>query len=151
MPEERSRLPAFARGDIADLDISRPWSPDEVTVLMQRVVVKLEAETSQLKVQGELAAQAKRDAEILTSQWMLIAKTERPDLKSDAMREAWILQDTETGVAEAQFEADRAERLYKDQSTVVRAIQHQGEQLRSMISRHTHLEKTWHPVRDGPN
>jgi hypothetical protein len=147
MPEERSRLPQFARGDIAELDISRPWSPDEVTVLMQRVVVKLEAETSQLKVQGELAAQAKRDYEILSSQWMLVAKTERPDLKSDGMREAWILQDTETGVAAARFEADRAERLYKDQSTVVRAIQHRARS--SRCSRHT-LEKTWHPVRERP-
>lgn len=151
MSEERSHLRDFARGDISKLDLERPWSPDEVTVLMQRVVVKLEVEVEKLKALGEMAAQNKRTYEVAFSQWMLLAKVERPDLRSDAMRESWILQDTDTGVVDARFEADRAERLYKDQLQVVRAIQHQGDQLRSMLSRHKDMERTWHPGRDQPS
>lgn len=141
-------LADFGRGDIAQLDLTRPWSPDEVVVLMQRIVVKLEVETATLKMLAEKAAEAKRDYDVLYSQWMLIAKTDRPDLKSDAIRESWFMQDPETGVASAKFEADRSERAHRDHSTVVRAIQHQGEQLRSLISRHTHMEKVWNPRRD---
>lgn len=143
-----SDLRTFARSDFADLPLDQPWSPDEVTLLMQRVVVKLESEVATLKTLGTLAAEARRDAETLEAQWMLIAKRDRPELKSDTMRRSWALQDPETGLASAVFQADRAERLYKDHAVVVRSVQHQGEQLRSLLSRHKDLERTWHPGRD---
>lgn len=137
------RLRSFATEDLTELDLSRPWSGDEVALLMQRVVVAIEAETASLKVLAEKAAEAKYEVERLEARWMLTAKVERPDLTSNEMRRSWFLGDDDTGVGQARFEATRAESAYKDQAMVLRNLQHQGDLLRSLLSRHKAMEEQW--------
>lgn len=64
--------------------------------------------------------------------YLLIAKVEHPDLKSDAMREAWMMDQVEE-TAQLQLAADLAESLYKDQTMRCRMMMAQAEMLRSMM------------------
>lgn len=116
----------------ADIDTVRNWSDVEcsrgMAVLMERMDEAVDLLTALGQDKDEKAAAlAKHKAH-----WMLYAKVERVDLKSDTMREAWVMDQVE-GTGEVQLAADLAESLYKDQTMRIRAMFVQADLLRSMM------------------
>lgn len=117
------------RADFAEI---RNWSDIEcaraMALLMDRMDEAVDLLTALGADKDEKAAEyAKHKAH-----WMLYAKVERQDLKSDPMREAWVMDQVE-GTYELYLAAELAESLYKDQTMRIRAMFVQADLLRSMM------------------
>lgn len=120
---------------------AQPWSPVEVMSAMQGTIQELENAVATLKALGVAAAQKSRDYKVGRSHWMLHAKVNLGDLKSDTMREAWVYENTDVPVLE--MERDIAEHAYKDQQSVVRSLQSQADLLRSMKRGFEDMADSW--------
>lgn len=115
-----------------DDEISRPLSDLELMPKMQQLYHRIEDELDVMKALGQKRAHARDDLNRARAHFWLIAKQEHPDLKSDKMREAWVIDQTE--VADLMLACDLAETIYDDQRATVRALQSNVDLLRSMVA-----------------
>ena len=115
-----------------DFRSQRPWSDIEVAQAMALLMERMDHTIAELIAFGQRKAESANALARHRAHHMLVAKTEHPDLKSDAMREAWII-DSVPGTYELMLEADLAETLYKDKTMQVRLMQSEADTLRSMM------------------
>ena len=115
-----------------DFQNHRPWSDLEVAQAMSVLMDRMDQAIAELITHGDNKAQTANNLAKHRAHYMLIAKTNHPDLKSDAMRESWMI-DQVPETADLMLEADLAETLYKDKTMQVRLLQSQADTLRSMM------------------
>jgi spore coat polysaccharide biosynthesis protein SpsF (cytidylyltransferase family) len=112
-------------------DLTRPWSEDECLVELQTIKARIENEILTLKALGQ-ARTTKADAyERAHAREFLRAKFDRTDLTSNELREAWVIDQTD--VWDLHLESEKAETIYQDQRTTIRALQSIIDALRSML------------------
>lgn len=115
-----------------DFVANRPWSDIECSQAMSHLMDQMDDAIATLKALGVQKAESQSALDRHRAHWMLVAKVDRPDLKSDAMREAWMIDQVD-GTPELMLANDLNETLYKDQIAHIRAMQSQSEMLRSMM------------------
>lgn len=141
-------------GDTGQVDretgeiITRPWSENEVAAEMGRVEQALEDDIATLKALGSQKARAQSVLDRERARALLICKTDHKDMSSDALRQAWIIdqyRDAEGNaiVADLMLENDLASTLYWDQSATVKARQAQADILRSMLRSARDHTESW--------
>lgn len=118
-------------------DTARPWSPEEVEVGMATVSEQIEAGVAAYRVLGETAAQAKHDAELEESKLLLLAAAAHPELRTDALRKAWVHQQ----IAELQLAAVIADHQVKSQAKVLAGLEYQADLLRSAGRSHRDMRE----------
>lgn len=111
--------------------MDRPWSPVEVEIKMAEVIEALENAVATQKALGEAARRASNAAKLEESK-MLLASRNDVNLKTDTLRKAWVF----TEIADLVLAADIAEVQYDAQKNVVRALQSEGDLLRSLGRSH---------------
>lgn len=125
-----------------DFQQVRPWSEIEVAQAMTVMLDRLDDAISTLKALGVQKAESQSALDSHQAHWMLVAKVDHPDLKSDAMRSAWMIDQVD-GTSELMLANDLNETLYKDQIAHIRAMQSQSEMLRSMMRSARDSVESW--------
>lgn len=74
-------------------DTARPWSPEEVELGMAAVAEEIEDALAMVKSLGEEAAHKRVQYEVEESKLMLMS-VNQPELKTEALRKAWVTQQT---------------------------------------------------------
>lgn len=112
-------------------EAQRPWSEIEVLAQLSKAVERLDEEISKLKSFG-VAKSQKRDAfDRAEARELLRVQFDHPELKNQDMRKAWVIDQTD--VWDLKLEHEKAETLYEDQRTTIRAYQATIDALRSML------------------
>lgn len=118
---------------IMDTDpLERPWSDLELLPMMGKLFRKIEGELDTLKVLGQKRAQARDDLNKAKAEAWLRCKQTQPDMSSDKLREAWVIN--QTNVGDLMLQADLAETIYDDQRATIRALESLVDMLRSMVA-----------------
>lgn len=99
---------------------------------MAHLMDQMDDAIATLKALGVQKAESQSALDRHNAHYMLVAKVEHGDLKSDAMRTAWMIDQVD-GTPELMLANDLNETLYKDQIAHIRAMQSQSEMLRSMM------------------
>lgn len=110
---------------------SRPWSEEELLAEMQRVNDALDEDIATLVALGTAKAQAQSDLDKTRARELLICYRDRPEMKTDALRQAFIVD--QTSVGDLMLAADLAATLYWDQAATIKARMSQIDLLRSMM------------------
>ena len=110
----------------------KEWSDVDCSRAMALLMERMDEAVDLLTALGTQKDQTANALAKHRSHWMLYAKVERDDLKSDTMREAWMIDQCE-GTEELMLQADLSESLYKDQTMRCRMMMSQAEMLRSML------------------
>ncbi len=110
----------------------RPWSEIEVAQAMAALMERMDDAVDLLTALGTEKDGTAAELAKHRAHYLLVAKVDHPELKSDAMREAWMIDQVEE-TAQLQLAADLADSLYKDQTMRCRMLMSQSEMLRSML------------------
>jgi hypothetical protein len=111
---------------------NRPYSDRELVPVMEKLYRRIEGEIDTLKGLGQTKSHALDDLNKAKARAWLLCKTEHPEMSSDKLREAWVINQTEVG--DLMLAADLAETIYKDQQTTIRALQSSVDLLRTMAA-----------------
>ena len=106
---------------------TRPWSGLEIDVQMRQLITKLDDAVAEFKAIAETSARADHRAKLDEARAWMQAKT-NPDLKSDAIRKAWVYEQTES----VQLEAELADGAMTAQRLLITSMHHQADLLRSL-------------------
>ncbi len=106
---------------------TRPWSSLEIDVCMRQLVAKLDDAVAHYLTLGEKSADATHRAKLAEAKAFMKAKSD-PDLKSEAIRKAWVYEQ----VHEVQHEADLADAAMGAQRLLITSMHHQADLLRSL-------------------
>lgn len=106
---------------------TRPWSSLEIDVCMRQLVAKLDDAVAYYLTLGEKSADATHRAKLAEARAFMEAKSD-PDLKSEAIRKAWVYE----RVHEVQHEADLADAAMGAQRLLITSMHHQADLLRSL-------------------
>lgn len=112
-------------------DLDRPWSEDECLIELQHQKSRLEDEIAKLKAFGQGKAMKADAFERARARELLRVHVEHPEFKSQEMREAHVIDQTD--VWDLKLESEKASTLYDDQKVTVRGRQAIIDALRSML------------------
>lgn len=116
-----------------------PFSPLEVEVEMRDCIEALESAIDGLASFGSAAAKANHTYRVAQAKAWMEAKA-NPDLKTDKLREAWVVQQTSGEM----WERDTTEVAYDVQKSLVRSLQTKADLLRSLARSGRDLVDSWH-------
>lgn len=111
---------------MSDLPV-RPWSGMEIDVEMRQLVLKLDDAVARYRTIAEQAARDSHKAKLAEARAWMTAKTDA-NLKSDAVRKAWVYEQT----ADVQLEAELADGAMAAQRLLITSMHHQADLLRSL-------------------
>lgn len=119
---------------------ARPWSGLEVEVQMRQVYEKLDEAVASLKTTAEDAATKKHAAKLAEAQGWMRAKAD-PDLKTEAVKKAWVYEKTEA----QQLAADLADAQVMAARLAIVSMHHQADLLRTLArsNRDMHESPGW--------
>lgn len=106
----------------------RPWSSDEVMEGMQACIEAQQQAVIDLLGLVRTSAEARHDYNLAKAQNLLRARADMPDLKTDALRSAWVV----TQVHELELQTHIAENAIDAQRLMIRSLDSQAGLLRSM-------------------
>lgn len=106
---------------------TRPWSGLEIDVEMRRLMGALDDAVTHYRKLGVESADATHKAKLAEARAFMEAKSDS-DLKSEAIRKAWVYE----RVHEVQHEADLADAAMGAQRLLITSMHHQADLLRSL-------------------
>lgn len=133
------------REDFAQI---KEWNEIECARAMALLMERMDDAVDLLTALGTEKDEATNALAKHRAHWMLYAKVEQPDLKSDAMREAWMIDQVD-GTDQLMLNADLAESLYRDQLQRCRMLMSQSEMLRSMMRSGRDNIESWNENRSA--
>ena len=119
---------------------TRPWSGLEIDLEMRQLLLKLDDAVAHYRTLGEKSADATHTAKLAEARAFMKAKAD-PELKSEAIRKAWVYEQ----VHEVQHEADLADAAMGAQRLLITSMHHQADLLRSLArgNRDMHESPGW--------
>jgi hypothetical protein len=120
--------------------VARPWSGMEVEQKMAEVYLRLDDAVATYGALIEEAAHKRHEFKRQSAQYLMAAKADE-NLKTDALRKAWVDLQTD----DAELEADIADGLVKAHREIISSLHHQCDLLRSMArsNRDMHDSPGW--------